>query len=138
VAIYSPFASSYYDAAASAQGGGAQLQMTILARELAARGWRVAHVVLPIRRRIEVTEELLTLHERAPYQGGESRLGQLREAREAWRALKAVDARAYVIRGSSVNVAAVAEFARLHRRAMVYSTANDFDLTKQPVYSSRP
>ncbi len=137
VAIYSPSASAYYDEAASSQGGGAQLQMSFLARQLAVQGLRVAHIVFPVVKPIEIDEEHLTLFARPPYRA--SRLGPngLREARAIWSALKAVDARTYVVRASGVNVAVMADFARVHRRGMVFSTANDFDLVKDAIHGSR-
>jgi glycosyltransferase involved in cell wall biosynthesis len=136
VAIYSPFASEYYEATAP-QGGGAELQMTFLARELAARGWHVAHIVFPIVDPIEIDQARLTIHTREPYHGAEPGLNRLREASAIWRALRAVNARTYLVRASALYVAAVAEFCRLHRRGMVFSTANDFDLARHSVNSSR-
>ena len=47
VAIYSPFASLYYERTGR-QGGGAELQTTFLARGLAERGVRTAHVVFEL------------------------------------------------------------------------------------------
>lgn len=136
MAIYSPGAAAYYDRAGS-QGGGAQLQMTLLARQLASRGWRVAHIVFPIVDPVEIDEPHLTIHSRDPYHGKDPGLNRLKEAAAIWRALRAVDARTYVVRASAVNVTAVAEFCRLHRRGMVFSTANDFDLARRPVHGSR-
>jgi glycosyltransferase involved in cell wall biosynthesis len=135
VAIYSPFASPYYDKVAS-QGGGAEIQMTALARELAARGWRTAHIVFPVADPIELDSPAPTVFQREPYHGGPG-LDRIKEAAAIWRALRAVDARVYVVRASAVYVAAVAEFCRLHRRAMVFSAANDFDLLREPVHEAR-
>lgn len=136
VAIYSPFASTYYDRGAP-QGGGAEIQMTVLARELAARGRRTAHIVFPVADPIELEAPAPTVFTREPYYGSGSGLNRLREAAAIWRALRAVDARVYVVRASAVHVAAVAEFCRLHRRGMVFSAANDFDLLREPVHESR-
>jgi glycosyltransferase involved in cell wall biosynthesis len=136
VAIYSPFAFHYY-ARSEPQGGGAELQMTFLARELAARGWRVAHIVFPIVDPLEIDQARLTIHSREPYHGAKPGLNRLKEASAIWRALRAVDARAYVVRASAVYVPLIAEFCRLHRRGMVFSTANDFDLAPRPVHGSR-
>jgi glycosyltransferase involved in cell wall biosynthesis len=129
VAIYSPFAHVYYEREAP-QGGGAEIQMKLLARALASRDWRVAHIVFPIADPVPIDQPGLTLQVRAPYHGTKPGLNRLQEAAAIWRALRAVDARAYVVRASAVNVAAVAEFCRLHRRGMVFSTANDFDLSR--------
>jgi glycosyltransferase involved in cell wall biosynthesis len=127
VAIYSPFAASYYERGA-AQGGGAEIQMTVLARELAKRGRRTAHIVFPVADPVELPAPAPTVYQREPYHGAEGRLGRLREAAAVYRSLSAVDAAVYVIRGHSVNVAAVAEYCRLHERGMIFSAANDFDL----------
>jgi glycosyltransferase involved in cell wall biosynthesis len=136
VAIYSPFASSYYDRGAP-QGGGAEIQMTVLARELAKRGWRTAHIVFPVADPLELESPAPTVFSREPYYGSGPGLHRFKEAAAIWRALRAVDARVYVVRASAVYVAAVAEFCRLHRRGMVFSAANDFDLLREPVHEAR-
>lgn len=135
LAIYSPFAASYYDRDAP-QGGGAEIQMTLLARELASRGQRVAHIVFPVTDPVETGEPTLTVQQREAYNGNEGGFNRVREARAVWGALGAVNARTYLIRASSIVVPMVAEFCRLHRRGMLFSAANDFDLTEEPVYSS--
>jgi glycosyltransferase involved in cell wall biosynthesis len=137
VAIYSPFSAAYYDGTAPTQGGGAEIQMTFLAHELARRGLRVAHIVFPTAGPAEAEHEGVTVHSRRPYHGGEPGVGLLKETAAVWQALGAVDARAYVVRGSTLNVAVIAEFCRLHRRRMVFSSANDFDLVRDPVSVSR-
>src|SRR5688572_10605069 len=48
VAIYAPYASVFYDAEAARGGGGAERQTWLLARALARRGARVAHIVYPV------------------------------------------------------------------------------------------
>lgn len=134
LAIYSPFASVFYDRRA-AQRGGAELQMTLLAEELAKRGWRVAHIVLPIAEPAQLEPPGPAPFEREPY-GGAGKLGRLREAAAVWRALRAVDARMYVFRGSAANVAVASTFCRMHRRSFVFSAANDFDLVREPADGS--
>jgi glycosyltransferase involved in cell wall biosynthesis len=126
VAIYSPFAASYYDRDAR-QGGGAELQMTILARELAAHGVRTAHIVLPVANPVELSAPAPTVITRSAYHAGGG-LDRVREAGALWRALRKADAGVYVLRGSAIFVGIVAEFCRLHRRGLVFSAANDFDL----------
>jgi glycosyltransferase involved in cell wall biosynthesis len=126
VAIYSPFAASYYDRDAR-QGGGAEIQMTMLARELAASGVRTAHIVLPVAEPIELAAPAPTVITRSAYHGGGG-IDRAREAGALWRALRKADAAVYVLRGSAIFVGMVAEFCRLHRRGLVFSAANDFDL----------
>jgi glycosyltransferase involved in cell wall biosynthesis len=136
VAIYSPFAAGYYDRDAR-QGGGAEIQMTMLARELAARGMRTAHIVLPVANPVELAPPAPTVITRSSYHAGGG-LDRLREAGALWRALKKADAAIYVLRGSAIFVALVAEFCRVHRRGLVFSAANDFDLLAEtPGGSSR-
>jgi glycosyltransferase involved in cell wall biosynthesis len=135
VAIYSPFASGYYDRAAP-QGGGAELQMTMLARELATRGWRTAHIVFPVADPVELAAPAPELSEREPYHGNDAGPAALKEAAAIWRALRRADARVYVVRGSAVYVAVVAAFCRAHRRRLVFSVANDFDLVPEPIHDS--
>jgi glycosyltransferase involved in cell wall biosynthesis len=136
VAIYSPYAAAYYDDAAPTQGGGAEIQMTFLARELARRGLRVAHIVLPTSGPQEFERDGVTVHSRNAYHAGGA--GALaRETLAVWRALRAVDAGSYLVRGSGLNVAVIAEFCRFNRRRMVFSSANDFDLIRDPASGSR-
>lgn len=111
--------------------------MTVLAGQLAARGWRTAHIVFPVADPVELADPAPTVFSRPPYLGTGLGPSGLREAAAVWRALRAVDARTYVVRGSAIYVAAVAEFCRLHRRAMVFSAANDFDLLTEPIHGGR-
>lgn len=136
VAIYSPFAAGYYDRDAR-QGGGAEIQMTMLARELAAHGVRTAHIVLPVANPVELAKPAPTVITRSAYHPGGG-LDRVREAGALWRALHRADAAVYVLRGSAIFVGLVAEFCRLHRRGFVFSAANDFDLLPEtPGGSSR-
>lgn len=125
VAIYSPFASLYYGRAEK-QIGGAELQTTMIARGLAQRGLRVAHVVYPISDPLPLEEPAPTLVEREAWAGG-GRLGRLTEARAVWRGLRAADARIYVVRGSGGHLIAAAAFCDVARRHLVFSTSNDLD-----------
>ncbi len=133
VAIYSPHATSYYEEAAASQGGGAEVQMTFLARELARRGLRVAHIVLPGSGPAEFERGGVTVHHRGPYHGVSLGPSIVRETTTLWRALRAVDARAYVVRGNGMKVAMMAEYCRFARRGFVFSSANDFDLLPEPL-----
>ncbi len=135
VAIYSPFAAGYYDRGAR-QGGGAEIQMTILARELAACGVRTAHIVLPVADPIELPAPAPTVISRSAYHAGGG-LDRIREAGALWRALRNADAAVYVLRGSAIFVGLVAEFCRLYRRGLIFSAANDFDLLAETPAVSR-
>ena len=137
VAIYSPHATAYYDDAAPTQGGGAELQMTFLARELARRGLRVAHIVLPGSAATEFERDGVTVHSRGPYHGSGLGIGVVRETATLWSALRAVDARTYVVRGCGLKVAMMGGFCDLARRRLVFSSANDFDFLRVPLSGSR-
>ena len=125
VAIYSPFARLYYEPG-SKQVGGAELQTTLLAAGLTDRGFRVAHIIYPLRAEARLEPPAPTLVERRRWQGGR-RLGQLREAAAILSALGAADAQAYVVRGSGGHLIPAAAFCRLRRRRLVFSTSNDLD-----------
>lgn len=125
VAIYSPYGSNYYSRT-SRRTGGAELQVTILARELARRGLRTAHVVYPIDDPVWLEPPAPVLIERAEQQS-ERRLGALAEARAIWEGLRRADAHVYIVRGSGGYLAAATAFCRMHRRHLVFSASNDLD-----------
>jgi glycosyltransferase involved in cell wall biosynthesis len=129
LAIYAPFAAWFFEGSASKlgrSGGGAELQMTLLAEGLTERGIRVALIVHPVRggQGASSGPELV---ERAAYAGGSPVTGKLAEVRHIWRALSAADARAYLFRGSGPQLMVGAAFSGLHRRKLVFSAANDLD-----------
>jgi glycosyltransferase involved in cell wall biosynthesis len=125
VAIYAPFASRFYSASIP-QSGGAELQTTLLARELARQGLRVAHVVYAVEDPVPLEQPAPTLVERPPW-SGDRRLGALREHVAIWRGLHAADAHAYIVRGSGGHVVSAAMFCRAMRRKFVFSASNDLD-----------
>lgn len=134
LAIYSPFAGSYYEREAP-QGGGAELQLTKLAGALSARGERVAQIVLPVADPIVGPIASPRLVQRRPYR--RDKVGRALEGPAIWGALRAANADVYLVRGSSVNVAVIAAFAAVHRRGLIFSAANDFDLQPTPIHDSR-
>lgn len=118
VAIYAPLANHYYDRAAERSGGGAERQTYLLARALADRGLRVAHIV----------------HEVADPDAGAVTLietprstGLLAKARDVWRALGAADARVQVFRGADGTLGIGGLWSRSHRRRLVFAGANNSD-----------
>lgn len=127
LAIYSPFAAAFYDRSA-AQAGGAELQMTRLARGLAERGLRVGHIILPV---ADPDPELIgpvELVEREPYHGRQAGINRVAEARAVWRCLSDANASAVIVRGGGAYVPFVAAWCRAHSRRFIFSCANDFDL----------
>jgi glycosyltransferase involved in cell wall biosynthesis len=125
VAIYSPFASLYYERTGR-QGGGAELQTTFLARGLAERGVPTAHIVFPLRDPVPQPQPAPTVVERSEWQR-EKRLGGAREVAAIWHVLARADARAYVVRGSGGYLVAAAAFCRARRRRLIFASSNDLD-----------
>jgi glycosyltransferase involved in cell wall biosynthesis len=125
VAIYSPFGARYYSRT-SQQSGGAELQTTILARELALRGFRVAHVVYPVQDPITLDAPAPTLIERTRPQSTH-RLGALAETWAIWESLRRADAQVYIVRGSGGYLGAATAFCRAYGRQLVFSSSNDLD-----------
>jgi glycosyltransferase involved in cell wall biosynthesis len=129
LAIYVPFAGLFFEGSDSKlgrTGGGAELQMTLLAEGLMERGIRVALIVRPLRDR-RGSSPGPELVERATYAGDRPVAGKLAEASHIWRALSAADARAYLFRGSGPQLMVGAAFCGVHRRKLVFSAANDLD-----------
>lgn len=129
VAIYTTSASSagLYDRARG-RAGGAERQMTLLARELAERGRRVAHIIHAPEDPIPLPSRRLSLVYRAPY-AGEGRAGIVREASRIWDALGRANARVIVVRSASPVLGVVALYCKLHRRSLIFSAANNSDFT---------
>ncbi len=125
VAIYSPRSVHWYERSGS-RGGGAERQMMLLARALAARGLRVGHIVLQPRDPVSLPPGL-ALVARAPESESSSLVGGLREAVRIWRALRAADARVTIVRMATPALGVAGIWSRLHRRRLVFSSANDSD-----------
>jgi len=125
VAIYSPRSVHWYERSDS-RGGGAERQMMLLARALAARGARVGHIVLRPRDPVPL-QPGLTLVTRAPESESSSLVGGLREAVRVWRALGAADARLTIVRMATPALGIAGLWCRLHRRRLIFSSANDSD-----------
>jgi glycosyltransferase involved in cell wall biosynthesis len=130
VAVYAPEAACYYEAGRDYMGG-AEMQATILAHALKAKGLRVAHVVHPIKGPARVDDTSPTLVERSEWQT-HRRLGQLAEGRAIWQGLARADAKAYIVRGSGGYVIPAGAFCRARNRRFVFSSSSelDFDFTR--------
>jgi glycosyltransferase involved in cell wall biosynthesis len=135
VAIYttSANAAGWYDRASGRQGG-AERQMTLLARTLSARGHRVAHIVYPPRDPRPLPDRLTLVH-RESHVGDRPLVGNVLEALRIWRALRAADARVVIVRTASPAVAIAVAFCRLHRRALIFSSSNVTDFTLERMSS---
>jgi len=106
--------------------GGAELQATLLARTLAARGLDVAHIVYPIIDPAPLTPPCPTPVERRPASGGKP-LHALRELFDVRSALSEANARAVIVRGSGGYVVPAALWCASHNRTFVFSASNDLD-----------
>jgi glycosyltransferase involved in cell wall biosynthesis len=137
VVIYATSSRSagFYDRSIG-RDGGAERQMTVLARALVERGHRVAHIIFPPREPAAVPHAPTLVH-RAPRHSGNRIVGGLLEARTVWRALWAADAAVVVLRSASPLVGVAALFCKLRRRAFIFSTSNVSDLTLEKMPSRK-
>jgi len=141
IAIYSPFAHTFYEDPASSAGrsgsGGAELQATLLARHMSRRGMRVAHIVYALESPAPAPREgpVVVERPRRAASRGSTRLGRglgkLVDCLHVWRALVAADARLYLFRtglsGGSTGFVTGAMFCLLRRRRLVFAASNDLD-----------
>jgi glycosyltransferase involved in cell wall biosynthesis len=130
VAIYTTSArgAGLYDLTV-ARDGGAERQMTLLARALVERGHRVAHIVTRPREPAPLDYPLtLVYREHRSATGGPIRAA-LHEALEIWKALRSADAGVVVLRSASPVVGLAAVYCRGHRRRLVFSSSNVSDFT---------
>jgi glycosyltransferase involved in cell wall biosynthesis len=125
VAVYAPWGSLYYGPKRDYMGG-AEVQATMLAHALKAKGLRVAHLVYPVPAPRRVDASSPTLVERPDWQGDGGR-GQLAETRAIWRCFQQADAAAYIVRGSGGHVLAASTFCRARGRRFVFSSSSELD-----------
>jgi glycosyltransferase involved in cell wall biosynthesis len=125
VAVYAPSGSLYYGPKRDYMGG-AEVQATMIAHALKAKGLRVAHVVYPVPEPRRVDASSPTLVERSDWQGSR-RLGQLAESGAIWRGLQRADAEAYIVRGSGGHVIPASMFCRARGRQFVFSSSSELD-----------
>jgi glycosyltransferase involved in cell wall biosynthesis len=130
IAIYttSAFTAGAYDRARGRDDGGAERQMMLLARALAERGHRVAHIVYPPRDPVELPYPV-ELVPRGAYSGKKSIFGPILEVMTIWRAFRAADARVLVVRTASPVVGIAAVYCKLSRRRLIFSSSNVSDFT---------
>lgn len=130
VAIYAPHAGLFYDASAGMAGGGAERQTWLLARSLARRGVRVAHITFPVAEPVIDSSGPVTLIERPRPNTEENPAVRLsRESVELWKALSRSDPATLVLRGATGALGVAGAWSRLHRRRLVFAAANEGDLT---------
>jgi glycosyltransferase involved in cell wall biosynthesis len=137
VAIYAPAAACLYERQPEVTGG-AERQTTLLARGLAGRGLRVAHVVLPVEDPDPALAESVTLVERPLVATGRGPLTRVRQLRRVWSALAEADARVYVFRSGVSAIGIGALFCRARRRRLIFAASNDLDFTFDFFAGRRP
>jgi len=133
VAIYSPYAAAFYE---RPQGvvGGAERQMTMLARALADHGHRVAHIVYDVR---APSASAITLIPRGPHLIGRGSAGAILEGLRICRALWTADAGVTIVRTGSAAVGLTALFCRLRGRRFIFSSASTADFTFETASARR-
>ena len=108
--------------------GGAEVQQSILARLLAANGYRVSMICLDFGQPDRAQVDGVTVHKAFRPQGGLPVLRFLHPRLTAmWRALKQADADIYYYRSAAMWVGVVAAFCRLHGKRCIYAGASDKD-----------
>lgn len=129
VVFYVPWLSPLLSAERHAPTGGAETQIYLVAKALAAQGVRVCLVVFDTAEGLPDRVGDVDVEARVPYSGGAGWGGRLREVAETFRSLAKLDAPVFVTRVAGPNVGLVAASAKLARRRFVYSSANvsDFD-----------
>jgi glycosyltransferase involved in cell wall biosynthesis len=132
IAIYttSAFTAGSYDRARGRDDGGAERQMTLLARALVERGLRVAHIIYPPRDPIELSYPL-ELVPRGAYAGDRPIIGRPLEILRIWRALRAAHARVTIVRTASPVVGITALYSKLNGRRLIFSSSNVSDFTME-------
>jgi glycosyltransferase involved in cell wall biosynthesis len=125
VAVYAPWGARYYGPERDYMGG-AELQTTILAHALKARGLRVAHIVYPVKEPRRIDASSPSLVERAEWQRYR-RLGAVAETAAIWRGFRRADAQAYIVRGSGGHLVAAGALCRALRRRLIFSSSSELD-----------
>ena len=132
VAVYSPGSWVYFEQwdkdkpHGGGIGGGAELQMAVLAEALARANLETALILWPAQHPLLEPENTLELVERPPHVS-HRRVGALAEAIHIWRAMARADAHTYIFRGGSPRLLVALAFCKLRGRRLVFSAANDLD-----------
>jgi glycosyltransferase involved in cell wall biosynthesis len=132
VLFYVPAVSPLLQEGASVPAGGAETQIVLMSKLLAAHGMRVALAAFD-----EHPEGLpdeidgVMILRRPPYRPRPRPIRHYRELATLWRTLARVDAHVIVQRSSGAQTGLVALYARATRRRFVYSAANLVDFTPE-------
>ena len=108
--------------------GGAEVQQSILARGLAAAGYRVSMICLDFGQPQRVTVDGVTVHKTYRPEEGVPVLRFLHPRLTGiWRAMREVDADVYYQRTTDMLTGIVAEFCRRNGKRSIYASASDVD-----------
>jgi glycosyltransferase involved in cell wall biosynthesis len=134
VAIHAPHATPLYSTDRRGLTGGGELQMFQLARELARRGMRVAHIVFDDGTLPNSVEgvDIIPLPPRTEASGGI--FGQLRTLK---RALQDANGRVVIQRNAGFETGCVAAFACAQGSRFIFSSSSDGDFTGHAFVSRR-
>jgi glycosyltransferase involved in cell wall biosynthesis len=132
VAFYVPWVGPLLTAADTLPNGGAETQIFLLARALAARGVRVCLIAFDVPN-VAIPSLVDGVHvSLRPRYRSHERLGKIREVFAMWKAISGVDAEVLVTRAAGPHVGLTGLFAKLSGMRFVYSSANisDFDFSR--------
>ena len=108
--------------------GGAEVQQAILARLLAARGYRVSMVCLDFGQPARAEVDGVSVHRSFRLDAGVPGLRFFHPRLSAmWRAMREADADVYYYRSAALLAGVMAEFCRRHGRRSIYAGASDRD-----------
>ena len=117
--------------------GGAETQIWLLARGLAAKGYAVCVIVRDTPDGLPSKVAGVDIVIRPPWQGGRGLPGHLAEVRALWRTLSPLRSRIVVQRAAGFGTGLVGAITRARGRTFVYSSANIADFAYERLASSR-
>src|SRR4051794_6091009 len=128
VVFYLPFLGRLLQPGSEVPPGGAETQVLLLARELAARGRRACVVTCDVPG-LPASVDGIEIVARRPVRTERRLVGKLLDAAAIWRSVASLRTRTLVARGSGFHVAVLAALARVRRRRFVFASAGvlDFD-----------
>lgn len=128
VAFFMPSLSSLLSPGSHSEGG-AETQIWLLARGLAAHGYAICVIVIDTPAGVPKEFDGVDVVVRPPWQGGRGIRGQLAELWALWRVLAPLDAPVFVYRGAGLWAGLLGLIARIRHRRFVFSSAHlaDFD-----------